>query len=330
MKRNMIIKGFCVVFKSYRLRHRCCLAVQRVARGRELLPSPGHAALHLLLCEKEVTFVALCKMLRVLRSLPTLLPKTCKRLGLFSAVRRQYPKMIFLSSNERWFSSDSTSKSNSNVDGNKVASEEVGGNNSGNSNENSKDRQDLVRMNEDEYDDYEYQEPRTAAQKVRYYLLSFFQIGLLVLGGLGMFYTAKELFPGRLGPTHLYGEVFELLRHNNEVSRIVGDNMHAYGDMGSRNRDVISKKYTGPDGSLRLRIKFNIKGSKGAIKVWAEVSDKIAAHEYVYIICQDSRNGRVFTIVDIRERTDAAAVDAGLSAEGNNALNALLNGNKHK
>lgn len=267
-------------------------------------------------------------MLRVLRSVPTLFPATYRRLGLPIAIRRQNPALITRASNGRWFSSDSTK--NNNIDGNKVASEVIEENNSGINNENSKEKQELVRMSEDEYDDYEYQEPQTAAQKVRYYLLSFFQIGLLALAGVGMFYTGKELFPGRLGAQHLYDEVFELLRHNDEITRIVGDNIHAFGDFGNRNRNVMNKKYTGPDGSERMRIRFNIKGTKGRVTVWAEVSDKIAAHEYVYIVCQDARSGRVFTIVDIRDKTDVAPIDSGLGAEGNNALSALLTGGKSK
>ena len=270
-------------------------------------------------------------MLRVLsRSLPTVLSGSYKRLGMSFAMRRQYPKLLSLTSNGRWFSSggDSTKGNNNNIDENKAASEEIeDGKNESNSDSNN-EKQELVRMNEDEYDDYEYQEPQTAAQKVRYYLLSFFQVGLLVLAGVGIFYTGKELFPGRLGAQHLYDEVFELLRHNDEINRIVGDNIHAYGDFGNRNRNVLNKKYTGPDGSERMRIRFNIKGSKGRVTVWAEVSDKIAAHEYIYIICQDSRGGRVFTIVDIRNKTDVAPMDAGLSAEGNNALSTLLTGRK--
>lgn len=53
--------------------------------------------------------------------------------------------------------------------------------------------------------------------------------------------------------------------------------MKAYGrDTGrhaeGRRNHVDSRKYKEADGSNRTRIRFNIKGPKGKLRVWAEVS----------------------------------------------------------
>ena len=47
-----------------------------------------------------------------------------------------------------------------------------------------------------------------------------------------------------------------------------------------------------PDGSNRLRIRFNISGPKGHVKVYAEVSDKMSAPDLVYLIIQDQKSGK--------------------------------------
>ena len=45
-----------------------------------------------------------------------------------------------------------------------------------------------------------------------------------------------------------------------------------------------------------------------------QVSNKMAANEYVYVICQNARTGRVLTIVDNRESVEAEQLDG--AAEG--------------
>ena len=88
-----------------------------------------------------------------------------------------------------------------------------------------------------------------------------------------------------------------------------GEDAKAFGrDVGrnteGRRNHIDSYKYSGPDGSNRLRIRFNIKGSKGQVRVFAEVSDKMADNEYVYLIAQNVRTGRVYTFEDERDRLD--------------------------
>lgn len=57
---------------------------------------------------------------------------------------------------------------------------------------------------------------------------------------------------------------------------MVGENAKAFGrDVGrnteGRRNHVDSYKYKADDGSNRLRVRFNIKGDKAQIRVWAEV-----------------------------------------------------------
>jgi hypothetical protein len=72
----------------------------------------------------------------------------------------------------------------------------------------------IRKMDFDDYDDYE---PKTASQKVGYYSKAAARLGLFVLGVVCVYFTAKELFPGRLSPQSLFSEVFEYLRYKEEV-----------------------------------------------------------------------------------------------------------------
>jgi hypothetical protein len=102
------------------------------------------------------------------------------------------------------------------------------------------------------------------------------RLGLLGLGAVCVFFTAKELFPGRMSALSLFSEVFEKLQNHEEVMVMTGHNMKAFGrDVGrnteGRRNHVDSYSYTAEDGSSRLRIRMNIKGEKGKVIVWAEV-----------------------------------------------------------
>jgi hypothetical protein len=50
---------------------------------------------------------------------------------------------------------------------------------------------------------------------------------------------------------------------------------------------------------------MNIKGGRGQVRVWAEVREGMKSDEFVYLICQDMRTGRVLTIVDRRDELEA-------------------------
>lgn len=179
---------------------------------------------------------------------------------------------------------------------------------SSNSEEKSK-AQSVVHVDFDDQDDY-YEEPKTAGQKVAFYTKLMLQLAMLGFGAVCVFYTARELFPGRLNPNSLFSETFEILRYNIEITNILGSDVKGYGrDSGGGSREgrrnhIDSFKYTSEDGSNRIRIRYNLKGKRGNIRVWVEVSDKMAASEYVYIICQNMKTGRVYTIEDNRELLD--------------------------
>ncbi len=58
---------------------------------------------------------------------------------------------------------------------------------------------------------------------------------------------------------------------------ICGEDMKAFGRDSGRNTEgrrnhIDSYKYKAEDGSNRTRVRFNIKGAKGQVHVWAEVS----------------------------------------------------------
>ena len=122
-----------------------------------------------------------------------------------------------------------------------------------------------------------------------------------------MLYTCKELFPGRMNPNSLFSELFDKLQINDQIMAMVGENIKGFGRDTGRNTEgrrnhIDSYKFQGEDGSTRIRIRFNIKGKKGQVLVWAEVSDAMPSNEYVYIIVQNLRSGRVLTLEDNRDR----------------------------
>eukprot|EP01041_Mallomonas_annulata_P010703 gene10703-22344_t len=180
-------------------------------------------------------------------------------------------------------------------------------------------------MDSDDYDDYE--EPKTAGQKVAFYSVVATRLLLMALGLVCVGFTVRELFPGRMAPNTLFNEAFEFVRNNDEITFIVGDNIRAYGRDVGRNTEgrrniVDSRTYTDDDGSKRTRVRFHIQGTKGKMAVYAEVSNRMAHNEYVYLICQDSHNGRVITIHDNRARL--AMESTMTTSEGKDAMSTLL------
>ena len=189
---------------------------------------------------------------------------------------------------------------------------------------------DLDRFNDDEYDDYE--EPKTAGQKVRLYWILFMRLSLLALGVVCVAYTAYELFPRRDSPNNLFSEVFDILRIHDDVKEVTGEPLTAFGrDFGrnteGRRNHVDSRKYKAEDGSNRTRVRFNVKGPKGQFQVWVEVSDRMLNTEFVYLIVQDVRSGRVITLQDNRERLEQEYLASGLAGgEGDGVIASLLGG----
>ena len=169
----------------------------------------------------------------------------------------------------------------------------------------------LRKLDYDEQDDYEFEEPKTAGEKVRFYSKLFAQwMFLLSLAGLSG-YMAYELIFSGVSPTKLYDDAFARLQHDEVVkSQITGEDMRCYGRGGSESRrnQVDSFAYVEENdkpSSRRTRIRFNIEGQRGKALVYAEVSDNLPDGEkFVYLICQDKRTGRVLTVVDNRDRIE--------------------------
>jgi import inner membrane translocase subunit TIM21 len=163
-------------------------------------------------------------------------------------------------------------------------------------------------LDEDEYEDYN--DAKTPGQKLRWIGIVLTRLGFLVLGSYCFYLTAVELFPGRMSPNHLYNTTFEIVRYNAEIIEMTGEGMKAFGrDVGGstegRRNHVDQYKYIGEDGSKRTRVRFNVQGSKGKVRVWAEVSEGMQSGDLVYLICQNVRTGRVYTLVDNRASLDS-------------------------
>jgi hypothetical protein len=49
------------------------------------------------------------------------------------------------------------------------------------------------------------------------------RLALLAAAGVCVFFTAKELFPGRMSPNSLFSEAFEYLQYKEEVRSLTPD-----------------------------------------------------------------------------------------------------------
>lgn len=198
----------------------------------------------------------------------------------------------------------------------------------------SSSEKNISKFDPDEYDDYEYEEPKTAKEKVWFY--GTFAIRLLMLGAaIGCLVVfLREVFPGRMGPNSLFSEAFDTVQVHDNVREVTGLPMKAYGrDVGrneGRRNHVDSRQYDEPmDGSKRTRIRFMVEGPRGKVRVWTEISNKMNSGEYVYLICKDMQNGRIITIIDNRDRLETEAASGG-NADSKNAIFALLSGGNQK
>ena len=204
----------------------------------------------------------------------------------------------------------------------------------------SRNKKDVAKFDADEYDDYyEHEEPQTPREKVAYYVKAALRWSFVCALLACLYLSVKELFPGRLGEQSLFSEVFDLLQTKDDIREVIGSPMKAYGrEVGrseGRRNHVDSYKYTGRDGSERVRVRFVIEGPRGKMRVWAEVSNKMPSTEFVYIICR-TQTGRVITIVDNRDTIDVEIDFAATGGNGGNndgmtsAIKALLGGSGGK
>ena len=174
--------------------------------------------------------------------------------------------------------------------------------------------------------------PLTPAQKVGVGLnLTAWGAGLSLAAVCG-FYIVRELMPTKMSPNSVFDRAFAVVREDERVVRIYGDPLKGYGrDHGGhregRRNFIENTAYDEEkDGSKRLRVRFNIKGPYSEGFVFAEISNKM--DDFVYLMVQDKRTGRVVTIEDNRLALQASS-GARSDAE-RSALQGLLGGTDGK
>ena len=163
----------------------------------------------------------------------------------------------------------------------------------------------LASYDYDDYDDYE--EPTTAGGMVAMYTRLMLQLAMLAAFAGCTYITVQELFPGRMSPNRMYGDAFEILKTNAELQRWIGEEMSAFGRSAGR-RHFDSRTYIDDYGGNRCRIRFNVRGSRGQVMVWAEMADTLTdGEDFAYLIVQDRRTGQVLTVQDNRGKIDEMA-----------------------
>lgn len=160
----------------------------------------------------------------------------------------------------------------------------------------------IEQEDDDYYDDFESSGSKNSWKKYVSYMFGVSLLGLFTWAGYSL---ALELF-GRGAPNNLFSETFEKVRYNDEVLLMTGAPMKAYGmDDGRRSEGrrnhIASRKYEGRDGSKRVRVRYTVSGPKSKALVYAEISDRMESHEFVYLIVKDTRTGRVHTLEDNRD-----------------------------
>ena len=147
------------------------------------------------------------------------------------------------------------------------------------------------------------------------------------------YFIGRELIPTKMSPNSVFNGSSAIIRDNAQVKRVYGDKMKFYGkDHGGhregRRNFIEHTQYPSPDdGSNRTRVRYNLEGEFNSAFVFAEVSSDMPSGEFVYILVQDKRSGRVITVVDNRAALTAKKL-AGGNNETSQALQQLLGGGK--
>lgn len=145
------------------------------------------------------------------------------------------------------------------------------------------------------------------------------------------YYIAKELIPTKMSPNTVFSKASDGIRNDSMVKRQYGDSLKFYGkDHGGhregRRNFIEHTQYTNEeDGSKRTRVRFNMEGQFNNAFCFAEVSSEMPSGEFVYLLVQDKRTGRVMTVVDNRAALTAKRL-AGGNTETANAMQQLLGG----
>jgi len=158
-------------------------------------------------------------------------------------------------------------------------------------------------------------------------------LGIFCFASACAYYIGKELLPSKMSPNTVFDKAFDAIRENSEVKNRFGSPLKAYGRdhgghrEGRRNFIEHTEYNDKDDGSKRTRVRFNLEGKFGDAFVFAEVSSAMPSGEFVYVLVQDKRNGRVFTVIDNRSAIRAQQLSGG-SKEGMEAFSNLLSGGK--
>ena len=171
----------------------------------------------------------------------------------------------------------------------------------------------------------------TPGQKVVAYSRLTMWMGAFGFALVCGYYIAKELIPTKMSPNTVFNGASEAIRSNTIVTRQYGEKLKFYGkDHGGhregRRNFIEHTEYTDPDdGSKRTRVRFNMEGQFSEAFCFAEVSSDMPSGEYVYVLVQDKRTGRVITVIDNRAALTAKRL-AGGNKETANAMQQLLGG----
>jgi import inner membrane translocase subunit TIM21 len=153
--------------------------------------------------------------------------------------------------------------------------------------------------------------------------------GIFAFGCVCAFYIGRELIPTKMSPNSAFNSASKAVREHPQVIRQYGDKIKFYGkDHGGhregRRNFIEHTQYQSPDdGTNRTRVRFNLEGQFAAAFCFAEVSSDMPSGEFVYVLVQDKKTGRVITVVDNRASLTAKKL-AGGNQDTANAMQQLL------
>jgi len=146
------------------------------------------------------------------------------------------------------------------------------------------------------------------------------------------YFIGKELIPTKMSPNRVFNAASKAIQANSQVSMKYGATLKFYGKdhgghrEGRRNFIEHTQYNDEGDSSKRTRVKFNMEGQFDNAICFAEVSSDMSSGEFVYVLVQDKRSGRVITVIDNRAALTAKKL-AGGNQDTANAMTQLLGGN---
>lgn len=146
------------------------------------------------------------------------------------------------------------------------------------------------------------------------------------------YFIGKELIPTKMSPNSVFNRASKVIQEHSQVTMKYGQTLKFYGkDHGGhregRRNFIEHTQYTDQeDSSKRTRVRFNMEGQFDNAVCFAEVSSEMPSGEFVYVLVQDKRSGRVINVIDNRSALTAKRL-AGGSQDTANAIQQLLGGN---